>query len=128
MLGGGPLSIAWTRVLRIAGRLAVCLALSLLPLAQANASHHERGIAATHAPEGHGDAPEGHGETPAPGDQADHAPICHHLGTCHAFVAPPVPPLAHERPALTIAPAAAVPPPQAAAHRMFRPPRSAVRA
>ncbi len=121
MLGDGFLSIAWSRILRIAGRVTVCLALSLLPLAHASASHHETGVAATHAPEEHGDAP-------APGDQADHAPICHHLGACHAFVSPPVPHLAHERRTLTVAPAAALPPPQAAAHRMFRPPRSAVRA
>jgi hypothetical protein len=121
MIGSGTQPLVWSRIRRIAGRAAVCLALVLLPLAHAGASHPEAGIAATHAPEGHAEAP-------ASGDQDDHAPICHHLGTCHAFVSPPAANIAREQPPLTAAPAAATQPPKADVRRLFRPPRSAARA
>jgi hypothetical protein len=112
----------WTRILRMAGRAIVCLGLALLPVATAGASHHhEAAIGAAHAPDGHAEAP-------ASDDQDERAPICHHLGTCHAYVAPPIASFAHARPALAVTLTAVTAPPKAAAHRLFRPPRSAVSA
>ena len=100
------------RLLRAAGRLILCLALILLPVAGASAAHFETGISAAHGDDGHADAP----------TTGDHAPLCHQLGACNAFVAPCVPEFARARtaPAMTIA--AASVPANAAQHRLFRPP------
>jgi hypothetical protein len=97
------------RLLRTVGRFILCLALILLPVAGAGAAHFETGISAAH---GHADAP----------TTGDHAPLCHQLGACNAFVAPSVPEFARVRtaPAMTIA--AASVPANAAQHRLFRPP------
>jgi hypothetical protein len=122
MLSNGSQPDLWSRILRMAGRAIVCLGLALLPVATAGASHHhEAAIGAAHAPDGHAEAP-------APDDQDDRAPICHHLGTCQAYVAPSIASFAHERPALAVTPCAVTGPPKAAAHRLFRPPRSALSA
>jgi hypothetical protein len=100
------------RMLRATGRLLLCLALLLLPVAGASAAHFETGISAAHGQDGHAGAP----------TTGDHAPLCHQLGACNAFVAPCVPELARARtaPAMTIA--AATLPANAAQHRLFRPP------
>lgn len=106
------------RMLRAAGRLLLCLALVLLPVAGASAAHFETGISASH---GHG----GHADDPTPGDQA---PLCHQLGACHAFMAPAAPSVVHVRIAPPIVIAATRLPANAAVHRLFRPPIALARA
>ena len=113
----------WRRLAEVAGRLALCLAFALPPLANVAAGHGASGPAAAtaHHHDGHAD---GH----APRDAGDKAHSCHYLGACHAFMAAPeiVLPLDRVPPVLSIA--AADVPPSVVAHRLLRPPRTAFRA
>ncbi|HEY7609998.1 MAG TPA: hypothetical protein VIF14_12255 [Alphaproteobacteria bacterium] len=106
------------RLLRAAARLILCLALVLLPAAGASAAHFETGISAAHGHDGNAGAPA----------TGDHAPLCHQLGACNAFVAPSVPDVAREHAPPAMAIAAASVPANAAQHRLFRPPIAGARA
>lgn len=112
-----------SRVLRIAGRVILCVALALLPAATATASlsASQHGIALKMA-QVHGTQAEAPG---TPGDDCHHPPLCHHLGTCPAVVAAPLEIRPLERAPLIVGSATIVAPPKAAAHRLFRPPRAA---
>lgn len=107
----------------MAGRLALCFAFLFSPLADAGAAHHEMPAVAA---AGHLD--DGHGDTSAAPDQGDTGLACHHFGACQAFVVAAGPDLAHERSAFPLIIAVATQPPEAAAVRLFRPPRAGIRA
>ena len=106
------------RALRGAARLLLCLALALLPLSAASAAHFDGAAAASL----------GHDHDSGPESPDAHAPLCHHVGACYAFVTPAAPSLAP----LRIAARAEIPrlrePASAAVHRLFRPPIAGARA
>lgn len=99
-------------VLRASGRLLLCLTLLLLPVYGVSAAHFETAIG-THHDHGGGDG--------AP-TKSDHAPLCHQLGACTAFLAPNILEVARACGARLPAPPAARQPVSAAQHPLFRPP------
>lgn len=118
MMALGAGSARWFRILRIAGRVALCLAFVLPPLAAHAVPHHE-----TRACMSAGAVDTGCAGTETP--QVGEAACCHALAPCLAMVAPPPPALGPDRMSSPVAAVPANVPASVITPPLFRPPRSA---